>query len=247
MVQVLERIPSFGERFANQLTRGLGAGVSQASEFAQKMALEKQKTQPLMSLLMGQKGTGQAGGGFQPLNPDQEAMLAFTDPSAFNAYNTLKQGYQKEQEKGVVKEDLSNVLSQMTQTLQGGNLGYTAKKYTSPQGRRDAQYFDSLGVQLESIAKDMISKGVLARDRFAYLLSNLPSSKKTDAANAGAIEAWADELHLPRPEGLEQFYKKEKSSKKSSGNVTMTDSEGNRYNIPADMVKQAENQGFKRS
>jgi hypothetical protein len=239
MVFILPEVQSFGK----QLGSGLGAGLSQASQFAQQMALQKQKSKPLEGLL-NQSGNQE---GFQKLSPQQEAALAFANPPAFNAYQSLKGSYQKEEDKVTAKQDLGNVLNQMTDTLKGGNLGYTLKKYASSEGRRDAQYFDSLGVQLESIAKEMVSKGVLAKDRFAYLLSNLPSSGKTDAANAGALEAWSDELKLERPEGLEGLYKKKQTKAKSSGKpILMTDAEGNKYNIPEDKVSAAEKQGFKR-
>jgi len=259
MVQILPEVPSFGTTLARNLGGGLSSGVSQAAQFAQQMAMQKEKFADQMALqkqkqmgqeelfkniFSSQRKDGQEGQ-FVKLSPEQEAVLAFTNPSGFKAYEALKQGYQKKEEKEVLHQDLGNVLNQMSETLKGGKLGLTASKYLTARGRRDKQYFDSLGVQLESIAKDMISKGVLARDRFAYLLSNLPSSDKTDAANAGAIEAWSDELKIPRPEGLEAFYEeKPKTSKKS---VLMVDSEGNKYNIPQDKVTQAEKQGFKRS
>lgn len=242
---VIPEAPSFGSQIARGLGGGLSQGLMQKANFAQQMAIQKQKSQPLVDLLGRSSGAGSEK--FQPFSPQQEAMLALTNPSAFNAYKSLKESHAKEEEKATVKEDLSNVLGQMSETLLGGNLGITAKKYISPQGRRDKQYFDSLGVQLESIAKDMVSKGVLARDRFNYLLKNLPGSDKTDAANAGALEAWSDELKIPRPDGLESLYKKQaRGPQTSSKAVPMTDSEGNRYNIPADKVKQAEQQGFKR-
>jgi hypothetical protein len=232
---IIPETPSFSTQIARGLGGGLGAGINKSVDFAQQMALQKQKNTPLEALLsMGP----QEGGKFTPLNPQQEAALAFTDPAAFNAYQSLKGSYQKEEEQQTKHQDLGNLLNKMSDTLKKGKLGYSIKKFATPEGRRDASYFDALGVELESIAKDMVSKGVLARDRFAYLLSNLPSSGKTDAANAGSIEAWADELKLPRPEGLESLYKK--------SDVLMVDPEGNRYKIPSGKVSQAEKQGFKR-
>lgn len=43
MVDILPKIPSFGEKFAASLFGGLSKGYEQGSDFAQKMALQKQK------------------------------------------------------------------------------------------------------------------------------------------------------------------------------------------------------------
>lgn len=249
-VGVLPEQESFGTKVARGLGGGLGAGLNQALQFAQQMQLQREKSRPLQALLGSMTGEAKEGasGSFKPLAPQQEAVLALSDPNAFRAYEALKGSYQKEEEKKVAHQDVTNVLNNLTDTLKGGRLGYTAKRVTA-EGRRDAQYFDSLAVQLESIAKDMVSKGVLARDRFAYLLSNLPSSGKTDAANAGALEAWSDELKVPRPEGLESLYKKEKKSpkaQKETKSVRMM-KDGEMYDIPEHLIGQAKAQGFSKS
>jgi hypothetical protein len=49
MVQVLERIPSFGERFANQITQGLGRGVESAMPLLQKRLEERDMAKALVS------------------------------------------------------------------------------------------------------------------------------------------------------------------------------------------------------
>jgi hypothetical protein len=156
----------------------------------------------------GQQGSqGIQGQQFQNLSPQQEAMLALENPPAFNAYSKLKESYTEKQKEETSKQNLSSTLGEMIKTLNEGRLGLTGKRF-GKHGRRDVQYFDTLGTQLESIGKDMVSKGVLSAPRFAYLLSNLPSSGKTDATNAGAIEAWAKELQLevPELESLKSLY-----------------------------------------
>lgn len=215
MVQILPEVPSFGSALARGLGGGIAQGLSKSAQFAQKLNLEKQKQKGIEGFIKQFSPTSGEGGKFQALPPEQEAMLAFKNPSAFNAYETLKKSHQEAQEKETKLSDLGKTVTDMAETLMKGNLGYTAKGITSSEGRRDRQYFDSLAVQLESIAKDLVSKGVLARDRFKYVLSNLPSSGKTDAANAGAIEAWSKALNLQVPEGLESLYKEKKAPGKS--------------------------------
>lgn len=211
MVQILERRPSFGERIGVGLGAGVGQGMQQALDFSQKMALQKQKDEGrkgFYSQLLGQPQSNlQEELGFQPLSPQQETALALENPPAFNAYQNLKAGHEKVQEKEQSKKNLEGTLGEMTNTLLEGRLGKTLKRFGT-KGRRDVQYFDTLGTQLESIGKEMVSKGVLSAPRFAYLLSNLPTSGKTDAANAGALEAWAKELNLDIPgiEDLKSLY-----------------------------------------
>lgn len=214
MVEILPPNPGFGAQLARGLGAGMSAGIGQGIDYSQKMSLQRQKEEQknkFFSQLMGKKGSSQGETQEeQALTPEQETALALQHPVAFNAYKHLKESREKEKAKVQQKQDIEGVLGGLTKTLQGGNLGYTVAKFGTEKGRRDKQYFDTLAVQLESIAKDMISKGVLARDRFAYLLGNLPSSGKSDASNAGAIEAWADELKVDRPEGLEALYGEEK-------------------------------------
>lgn len=219
MVQILEGMPSFGQSIGNSLGGGLGAGMASAAEFGQKMMLESQKQKGKKDLFGSLIGSGQDQGqskmSFKPLDPQQEMMLAFEDPKAFNAYSSLKQSHEKQEEKSKTKENLTSTLDEMVNTLLEGNLGYTHKRLGA-KGRRDTQYFDTLGTQLESIGKEMVSKGVLSAPRFAYLLSNLPAAKKTDASNAGALEAWAKELDLDIPSigKLKPLYEKKSQSKK---------------------------------
>jgi len=261
MVQVLQPREGFGQGVAKGLGAGLSAGIGQELEAGRQARLlqakEEAKTQKHGELLksFGFKGAGdqltESSGKFPKLSHEQKAMLALTDPTAFKAYEQLESGIKEEEEKAQKKENLTGILKGMSETLLEGNLGYTPAKYATAQGRRDAQYFDSLGVQLESIGKEMVSKGVLSAPRFAYLLSNLPSANKSDATNAGAIEAWADELNLPRPEGLESLYKKKskkpqkKAEKQSSKSVAFQDAQGNVYDIPLDMAEEARKEGLK--
>jgi len=220
MVEILPEVPSFGQLLGRGLGGGIGQGLSQAAQFAQQMALQKQKEalkHDFYSQFLGSPmGEEEPMKGFKPLSPQQETILALEDPKAFTAYSNLKESHGKEQEKAQQKENLQGTLGEMIDTLSEGRLGYTPKRL-SKKGRRDVQYFDTLGTQLESIGKDMVSKGVLSAPRFAYLLGNLPSSGKTDAANAGAIEAWAQELKLDVPgiEKLKALYESPEDIKKT--------------------------------
>jgi len=53
-MEIMPKIPSFGEKFSQSLFGGLSKGYQQGSEFAQKMALQKQKSD-LASQLKGKE------------------------------------------------------------------------------------------------------------------------------------------------------------------------------------------------
>ncbi len=182
----------YGSRNGQSFTSQQGQNTNQSAAPSQGNSIQDQGIQPQQR---PQGQVQQQQGGFQPLSPEQETDLAIRKPTAFNAYQKLKNEHIKEQEKIETKESLQETLNSMAKTLSDGNLGYDLSGLTE-QGREDRQYFDSLGVQLESIAKDMVSKGVLAKDRFKYLLDNLPSAGKTDASNRGALKAWGKTLGI---------------------------------------------------
>lgn len=130
------------------------------------------------------------------LSPEQEASLALTNPSQSKAYQKWKEGRVAEQAKVQGKEDLQETWNDLAKTLKGGNLGITRLSKLTSKGREDRSYFDTLAVQIESIGKDLVSKGVLSQARFNYLLKNIPSSTDTDATNRGKLRAWAKALKL---------------------------------------------------
>lgn len=253
MVTVLPEIPSFSQSVARQLGGGISQGIGKGIDLASEMSLQKQKGEQKESffkeLLGSQKkestkeSSEQLMGGKKEfsLTPEQETMLALTHPQEFTAYKHLKEERAKEKESTQKQENLKETLSEMSKTLLENNLGKTPNRFLTAKGRRDAQYFDSLGVQLESIGKDMVSKGVLSQARFAYLLSNLPSSDKTDASNAGALEAWHKELGFPAPEGIEKLY----GGKSKKSTLEMMDAKGNVYDIPKHLQDKARQQGLK--
>lgn len=247
MAQVLEGVPSFGQSFARSLGSGLSQGINRGLDFKKDLALQSNKNESF-SQMFGKEIA------VSDLPPEKEALLALTNPQAFNAYKAFKEGKAKQQKEVQEKENITNVMSEMANTLKGGNLGYTPARFATAKGRRDSQYFNTLSVQLESIGKDLVSKGVLSAPRFAFLMSNLPSSHKDDASNAGALEAWSDELGIPRPEGLEELYSDKKSEKKQSqpkeqssksDMVKMVTPDGKERLIPKSKVNEAIQAGGK--
>lgn len=216
--------PSFKSSLGANLGTGISQGIQGSLDFARKMKLQEQKNESKNSFLSKLFAGSNVSGMDAPdmskkehfsLSPEQETALALSDPSAFGAYKHLKESRVKEQEEFKQKENLKMTLDEMTDTLLKGKLGYTTDRFLTKEGRRDAQYFDSLGLQLESLGKEMVSKGVLSAPRFAYLISNLPSSKNDDATNAGSLEAWSKELGMPISEDIKKLYKSRKKGEKT--------------------------------
>ena len=127
-------------------------------EFARQMKLQNEKAQSKNNFLSNLFPANQPSmENFREkeedftLSPDQETILALQDPTAFNAYKHLKESRLSQKENQKKEENLKMTLEEMTNTLLGKKLGYTPRRFLTKEGRRDAQYFDSLGLQLESI------------------------------------------------------------------------------------------------
>lgn len=243
----------------NEFLKRMGLDLSGVTDpkIRETIIKEESKKKRFADIFGRQSNQGEPSEGMMELSPEQETILALQDPTAFNAYKHLKESRQKVSEGQRQQENLKSTLESMTETLLGGKLGYTPGRFLTSKGRRDAQYFDTLNTQLESIGKEMVSKGVLSAPRFAFLLANLPSSDKTDATNAGALEAWYEELGIPMSEDVSEKLKslyeekpkkkpkpKPKTDEKSSSFMVMRDASGAIYDIPLDMVEEATAQGL---
>lgn len=110
------------------------------------------------------------------------------------------------------KAGVQQTFDRMTDILKEGRLGsaiLTGGTFNR-QRQEDAAEFDALNIQLESIAKEMVSKGVLAKDRFKFMIDNLPNSADSDRKNQGKLKAISKILGLD----ASQLYSKENSKEK---------------------------------
>ena len=86
MVNILPKVPSFGERIGASLGAGLGAGMSKAADFATQLGLEEAKGQREKNLFSQMLGNGSEGyGGEEPSyskNIAEEAYFAEKYPKA---------------------------------------------------------------------------------------------------------------------------------------------------------------------
>ncbi len=96
------------------------------------------------------------------------------------------------------KVGVQKTFDRMANLLGQGRLGnpITTGGPLNRQRQEDMAEFDSLNIQLESIAKEMVSKGVLAKDRFKFMIDNLPNAANSDRENKGKLKAVAQILGL---------------------------------------------------
>jgi len=192
--------PSFGENIGRQFSQGLSSGL----QLLAQDRINKMKHERLKSLLgeMGKEATGTPG----EYSPQELIVMEHLIPGSakiFQEHQKVQREERKTKEAEAKSlEGLQSAVNDMTGLIEfTGPLKY-AKSF-SPEVREKRQMFDSLAIALEKQAAGMVGKGTLSQARFDFLMKTLPSSKKTQAANRGALKAWSHVLGIDFPETLE--------------------------------------------
>lgn len=148
----------------------------------------------------------------EEISPEELVIMEQLIPGSSKIYQQSAQAKKEETAKAEDKERLQGSVDEMV-----GNLEYTGPlklaQYGKPEVREQRQYFDSLAMNLEEIAATMVGKGTLSKPRFEFLLKNLPSSRKTQAANRGALKAWSKTLGINFPDSQGKTAKQSKPAK----------------------------------
>ena len=224
MVQILEE-----EDFGANIARGLGKGLQNPLQTllqtkVQRMN-EREKLKNLSSILS--PSPGESSEEEIEIGPGQLIALEQQYPGSGKILQEHMKVKKAEKEK---KDDLLKVeksLANMLKVLPEVGPGKALNRLSS-KGRASRQYFDSLGLNLEQIGATMVGKGVLSKPRFEFLLKNLPSSSKTQAANKGAIKAWSEILGIELPQLSSDDFLEEENVKEtielptSKGEETLT-------------------------
>lgn len=191
--------PSFGENIGKQFSQGLATGLQLlAQDRVNKMKHERLKN------LLGELGTGEGRSG--EYSPQELVVMEQLIPGSskiFQEHQKVQREERKTQEaEAKTQEGLQSAVNDMTGLVEfTGPLKY-AKSF-SPEVREKRQTFDTLAIALEKKAAEMVGKGTLSKPRFDFLMKTLPSSKKTQAANIGALKAWSKVLGVDFPGTLE--------------------------------------------
>lgn len=183
---------------------GLGGGVQEQPSMQQQesqaqqqvspeqnneMQLEKIATNPALMLNLANK------------NPQMATQIQ-------SMYSNLLAKRKEEKKDEFVtpktQERLKSVFQRQSELMKGGNIGMakTPSAMLTEKGREDRAEFDTLSSSIEAALLPLVSKGTLAKQRFEYLMSLLPKSRNTLAANRGKIKALKREFGLLEKEGI---------------------------------------------
>lgn len=191
--------PSFGQNLGQQFSQGISSGL----QLLAQDRINKMKHDRLKSLL-GELGSSQPHEG--EYSPQELVVMEQLIPGSAKIFQE-SQKVQREERKAKEAETkslegLQSAVNDMTDLIKfTGPIKY-AKSF-SPEVREKRQMFDSLAIALEKQAAGMVGKGTLSKPRFEFLMKTLPSSKKTQAANRGALKAWSQVLGVDFPGTLE--------------------------------------------
>ena len=217
MVQVIEQMDR-GGRVGQALGEGLSSGLQllvqkKMDQMNQdrKLRDQQQRFEQLQSLFGGQRPPDSFEEMFEAQGPqggEVAGEVAFSPGQLIAAEQIypgsgkILQEYQKQQKalsgEAASQKRLQSSIANMLKVLPSVGPGKIANRLTA-EGRKKRQYFDSLAMNLEEQAATMVGKGTLSKPRFDFLLKNLPSSKKTQAANEGALKAWSETLGVEVP------------------------------------------------
>lgn len=193
MVQVIEQ-DNFGSGLGQALGKGGAGALDILINSRMKRMADREKFQQLQDLLGGSAAEGLANEDNQP-GAAQLVALEQMFPGAGKIVQEQQKRSEAKSKEKADKERVSQAVRNMYKVLPSVGPGKIGNKLTA-SGRKQRQYFDSLAMNLEEIAATMVGKGVLSKPRFEFLLKNLPSSKKTQASNEGALKAWSETLNI---------------------------------------------------
>lgn len=196
MVQVIER-KDIGEEIGKGLGQSSADVLKTLLQSKLKRAEGREKLKNLMEYFGGESSQGglEAQGSYSPA---QLIALESQFPGAAKIIQEERKAQKGVEEEVERKTRLQGAINNMLKVLPSvgpGNVGNLLTK----EGRTRRQYFNSLAMNLEEIAATMVGKGTLSKPRFEFLLKNLPSASKTQAANEGALRAWSETLGADIP------------------------------------------------
>jgi hypothetical protein len=207
-VQVLPAVPSFGDKLAEVLGQAgsnIGQGLIERNQ--------RSNDQKIMNQLAS-----------NPNATSMDMIKAFTNLSKSTQATLapLMQQYIKGQEaqqtaelkakKGGLgdvpeaeKNLLQGVLNRWHELQEKGNVGITNVFHRgSADVREDVAEYDTLRASIEAALLPLVNKGTLAKPRFDYIMSNIPTANDTIATQRGKMKGLAREFGLEVPFGKKE-------------------------------------------
>jgi hypothetical protein len=235
-VQVLPAVPGFGEKLADVLAQAggnIGKGLIERNQ--------RQNDQTIMNQLAQNPSPSSMDliKGYMSLSKPTQTTLAPVMEQMMKERQALEVAEIKSQKAskpglGDVpeseKELLQGVLNRWTELQKKGNVGFAnVLKRGSAAVREDVAEFNTLRASVEAALLPLVNKGTLAKERFNYILSNIPTANDTIATQRGKMKALSREFGLEVPFG-------QKEEKVSASKSFMLN--GKKYNVPSSDVKE---------
>lgn len=152
------------------------------------------------------------------------------------------------------QELVKNTIGNYLDLLKKGNIGMgEVLKTTNPQVREDRANFDGLALGIESTLMPLVNKGTLAKPRFDFIMSRVPSAMDTKATIVGKLKALSSMFGVD----FNDVYKNQSSdktspqsdSKQSSGEkIRIVDPKNPKksYLVPPEDAEKATKAGWKK-
>ena len=191
-----------GSQVGQGIAGGFGSSLN-AILNSQMQARQQQEKVKALSSLLGGGGQSQFQEGEMPNEGEgYSAGQLIAAEQIFPGAGKILQEEQKQRRAKVEEmkatKKSESTINNMLKVLPSVGPGKIGNVLTE-KGRKERQYFDSLSINLEQRGAEMVGKGTLSKARFEFLLHNLPSSSKTQAANIGALKAWSETLGVEIP------------------------------------------------
>lgn len=202
-IQELMGNPSFGSQIGRALGSGLGAGIgqgiSQSIEGFQRQKQGRAALEGIKPLLKQAE--------FDISPEDEEAFVkSGLDPSiltnfATNLYSQKQKKKKEEQdqaEQAKKQEGLQTTFNELSQMVKenapGIGISPGTKLGINRQGVQNRNRFNTLRTRIEGALIPLVNKGSLSKERFKFILDNIPKASDSQRSIVGKLQGLATAL-----------------------------------------------------
>lgn len=186
---ILPEAPSFGTQLARGLGGGFGQGIASSADLAQKLSLQKAKSQDMAKL--------------QASNQENEALKRLTGQDVSGLSGDLKREFFKnfmkpqqsspEQQKAAqqaasFQQGLGTV-AEMRGLVDDVSFGSGFSQIYSPKTRAARQKFDTLGTSLIGLYGSTLPSGIRNKAEFNKYMTGIATSGQTKSTMNGSLDA----------------------------------------------------------
>lgn len=227
----------YGQYGQNVLQKRLGIEqqIQQEQEQKKQNELQKKKSAVFSKSLKN-----------EPLTPEEELLLAPEEQLAIAKHKQALDiaNLRKKNDVEETKNTAQTAFNEMAGLLKGGYLGLGSNVKGTVFGGKyaeDPAQFKSLSGALESLLKEMVSKGTLSNARFNYIINELlPKPSDREAIIRGKMKGLAKILGLDASEleSEKNIQTADNVQNKRPGFVKMKDPQGIERWIPENVAQQ---------